>query len=356
MVYVNRGKLPLIKNKIIHNSNIDFYIRDEEYGKAASILFEQQLIKWNLLKERYDALDDVKIQEFRFDRFKIKVQYNPGRIKSSCAKTDDISINNRVCFLCIENLPEPQQGILLADKYLLLCNPFPIFPKHFTISSLQHEPQNITSHIEGMLELTKHLSSNCSLIYNGPACGASAPDHFHFQAGSKNYISIENDYHQLKNEYGNFILDDKELMVTSVDDGLRRFLVIESMEEKKIINAFKIFYKFYMEISSVSTEPMFNIISTYNTEYGWSMIIFLRDKHRPELFYSEGDEKLLISPAAIDLGGLLIAPCKKDFEKINKDLIKKVFMEVSLNKDVFKKLNKILDKKLNNYSINPEGV
>jgi hypothetical protein len=336
----------LIKNKIIHNSDIDFYIREEEYGKAVSILFEQQLVKWNLLKERYDALDDVKIKEFRFDESKIKVQYNPGRIKSSSAKTDDVSINNRACFLCVENLPDPQQGILLADKYLLLCNPFPIFSKHFTISSVQHEPQFILNHLEGMLEITKQLSSEYSLIYNGPACGASAPDHFHFQAVRKNSMPIEDDYHQLKNEYGRFILEDEELMVTSVDDGVRRFLIIESTKEKKIIKAFKIFYKAYAEISSTSTEPMFNIISTYNAEYGWSLILFLRDKHRPELFFSKGEDRLLISPAAVDLGGLLIAPREKDFERINKDLIKKIFNEVSLNGNSFNSLNKTLKEKL----------
>lgn len=336
----------MIKNKIIHNSDIDFYIREEEYGKAISILFEQQLKKWSLLKERYDALDDVKIKEFRFDGSKIKVQYNPGRIKSSSAKTDDVSINNRTCFLCVENLPDPQQGILFTDKYLLLCNPFPIFPQHFTISSAQHEPQFILNHLEGMLEITKQLSSDYSLIYNGLACGASAPDHFHFQAVRKNSMPIEDDHHQLKNEYGKYILEDEELMVTSVDDGVRRFLIIESTKEKKIIKAFKIFYKAYAEISSTSTEPMFNIISTYNAEYGWSLISFLRDKHRPELFFSKGEDRLLISPAAVDLGGLLIAPREKDFERINKDLIKKIFNEVSLNDNSFNSLNKILKEKL----------
>jgi hypothetical protein len=337
----------LIKNKIIHNNDIDFYIREEEYGKAISILFEQQLKKWSLLKERYDALDDVKIKEFRFDGSKIKVQYNPGRIKSSSAKTDDVSINNRTCFLCIENLPDPQQGILLADKYLLLCNPFPIFPQHFTISSEQHEPQFILNHLEGMLEITKQLSSDYSLIYNGPACGASAPDHFHFQTVRKNSMPIEDDYHQLKNEYGKFILDNEKLMVTSVDDGLRRFLVIESTEMKKNIKAFKIFYKAYAEISSTSTEPMFNIISTYNAEYGWSLILFLRDKHRPELFYKEGDDKILISPATVDLGGVLIAPQEIDFKRIDKILIRKVFKEVSLNDEAFLKLNKKLEEIFN---------
>ncbi len=297
------------------------------------------------LKERYDTLDDVKIKEFRFNGFKIKVQYNPGRIKSSSAKTDDVSINSRECFLCVENLPEPQQGILLIDKYLLLCNPFPIFPQHFTISSVKHEPQNIIGHVKEMLEITKHLSSGYSLIYNGPACGASAPDHFHFQAIRKNFMLIEDEYHQLKNEYGKFILEDEELMVTSVDDGLRRFLVIESTEMKKIIKAFKIFYKIYDEISSVSTEPMFNMISTYNTEYGWNLILFLRDKHRPELFYGKGNNRLLVSPAAVDLGGVLIAPREIDFEKITKDLIKKIFTEVSLNNNAFLKLNRMLEEK-----------
>jgi len=335
----------LIEDKILHIRDIDSYINEYDYAKAASILFKQQLLKWALLKERYDTLDDVKIKEFQFDGFKIKAQYNPGRIKSSSAKTDDVSINNRECFLCIENLPEPQRGILLADKYLLLCNPFPIFPQHFTISSILHEPQKIIDHIEGMLKLTKHFSSGYSLIYNGPACGASAPDHFHFQAGSKNLMLIEDDYHQLKNEYGKFILDDEELIVTSVDDGLRRFLAIESTETKKIIKAFKIFYKVYAEISSTSTEPMFNIISTYNAEYGWSLLLFLRDKHRPEIFHSKGDNKLLISPAAVDFGGLLIAPREKDFERINKNLINKILNDVSLNDNSFNRLNTILEEK-----------
>ena len=335
----------MIKNKILYNSKIDHYINEGDYTRAASVLFEQQLLKWHLLKVRYDALDDVKTKEFLFDGFKIKVQYNPGRIKSSSAKTDIVSINNRECFLCVENLPAPQQGILLAGKYLLLCNPFPIFPEHFTISSVQHEPQNIIDHLEGMLEFTKHFSSGFSLIYNGPTCGASAPDHFHFQAVRKNFMSIEDDYHQLKNEFGKFILDEEELMVTSVDDGLRRFLVIETTEMKKNIKAFKIFYKVFTEISSTNTEPMFNIISTYNTENGWSLIIFLRDKHRPDLFYSNGADKLLISPATVDLGGILIAPREKDFEKINKDLIKKIFSEVALNNNAFLKLNMMLEEK-----------
>jgi hypothetical protein len=159
-------------------------------------------------------------------------------------------------------------------------------------------------------------------------------------------MPIEDDYHQLKNEYGKYILEDEELMVTSVDDGLRRFLIIESTKEKKIIKAFKIFYKVYAEITSPSSEPMFNIISTYNAEYGWGLIFFLRDKHRPELFFSKGEDRLLISPAAVDLGGLLIAPRKKDFERINKDLIEKIFNEVSLNDNSFNSLNTILKEKL----------
>jgi hypothetical protein len=135
-------------------------------------------------------------------------------------------------------------------------------------------------------------------------------------------------------------------MVTSIDDGLRRLLIIESTKEKKIIKMFKIFYKVYAEISFSNAEPMFNIISTYNSEYGWSLIFFLRDKHRPELFFSKGEDRLLISPAAVDLGGLLIVPRERDFERINKDLIKKIFNEVSLNDNSFNSLNKNLKEKL----------
>ncbi len=337
----------MIKTKIIQNPNIDFCLDTADYTKAAIILFDEQTAKWQLLKERYDKLNSVKIEEYAFKGFKIKTQYNPGRITSSSAKTDKASISMRDCFLCVNNLPKPQQGILIDKKYLLLCNPFPIFPKHFTISSVKHVEQRIIGNIKFLLKLNKWFSEKFTIIYNSAACGASAPDHFHFQMGTKNFMPIEDEFHQLKNEFGKFILDNEELCISSVDDGLRKFLLIESQNDKNIIKSFKIFYSIYEKLSELQTEPHLNIISKYNPEFGWSMIIFLREKHRPDLFYNNDNERFLISPAAVDLGGLLIVPRKKDFIRMNGKVISKIFREVSLNNQKFLILNGLLKKKFN---------
>ena len=121
----------------------------------------------------------------------MKVQFNPGRYISTSAKVDEKSINDRKCFLCPANLPEEQKGILYEEEYLILGNPFPIFPEHFTIPNINHVPQQIKNNFPLMLKLTKDLSKHYVVLYNGPKCGASAPDHFHFQAGTKNFMPIE---------------------------------------------------------------------------------------------------------------------------------------------------------------------
>ena len=320
---------------ILSDSKIENLISQNNYAAAADHLFSSQQSSWELLKKNYDALKDVQIKSFWFDGFKINVQFNPERMKSTAAKVDEKSISNRKCFLCIDNLPEEQKGIILSDKFLLLCNPYPIFPKHFTISSLKHAPQRINENIESLLELTKQLAQGFTLVYNGPACGASAPDHLHFQVGTKLFMPIENDIQQMKNDYG-IIIDEKDKVnISLINDGLRRLIFIESTDSSKIRSAFLKILSVYENLSVYSGEPMMNIISSYDEEIGWSLIIFIRSKHRPECFYREGSEKILLSPAAIDLGGVLVSPREEDFIKIDKTLLEIIFNEVSFEKEKF---------------------
>jgi len=188
------------------------------------------------------------------------------------------------------------------------------------------------------------------LIYNGPQCGASAPDHLHFQAGTKYFMPIEDDFQSIKNEFGDTVLDNEELTLTAVDDGLRRFISLESNDDKILLKAFNNFYDIYNELNNNDGEPMINLICNYDEEFGWRVIIFLRSKHRPSHYYLEGENQIMLSPAAIDLGGVCIVPVEKDFEKIDKRLIKEIIGEVSLNKDSFvhiaSALKKILPGKL----------
>lgn len=339
--------MKLLEEKIFKNSEIEFFIDNNDYSSATDYLFNSQLSGWSLLKNNYEALVNVQTKSFWFDGFKLKIQFNPERIKSTSAKVDEDSIKNRKCFLCMENLPAEQKGILLPDDFILLCNPYPILPQHFTLSTIEHKPQQISKSFEELLELTKLLSPKYSLVYNGPSCGASAPDHLHFQAGTKNFIPIENDIQQMKNDFGRIIQEKESITTSFIDDGLRKIIFIESTDQKEIEKTFHSIYNIYEKQSMIQPEPMMNIVCSFDLEFGWSVIIFLRKKHRPEVFYKDEPEKLLISPAAIDLGGIVVTPREEDYQKIDKDILDQIFNEVSLDEKKFSQLEKDLKRELN---------
>ena len=285
----------------------------------------------------------LKTKTFWFDGFKIKIQLNKDRIYSTSAKVDVDSIKDRSCFLCEENLPEEQKGIKLLDNYLLLCNPYPVFPEHFTIVTANHKAQEISSSFSDFVMLAKLFSDNFTVIYNGPQCGASAPDHLHYQAGTKYFMPVENDFHSIKKEFGDTVFNSEELTITALDDGLRRFFSIESTDDKILI---KVFNSIYNQLENTNGEPMMNLICNYDEENGWRLIIFLRSKHRPSHYYMEGENRIIFSPAAIDLGGVCILPVESDFYKIDKELLISSFNEVAISVNDFEtlivKIKKIL--------------
>jgi hypothetical protein len=330
--------MKLVEQKILKDSEIEKYLTNGAYSSAIEFLFKSQLKNWELMKKNYESLKSVQTKSYWFSGFKINVQFNPGRIKSTSADVDESSIKNRKCFLCLENLPGEQKGILLPGNFILLCNPYPIFNRHFTISSLNHHPQRISENFESFLEISRFLSTNYTLIYNGPECGASAPDHLHFQAGTKSAMPVEDDIQQMKNDFGKIIKEDEAVSVSLIDDRLRKIIFIESIDKIKLIETFDSFYKTYRELLSAKLEPMLNILCSYDEDYGWKLIIFLRSKHRPEIYYKEDPERLIVSPAAVDLGGLLITPRKEDYERIDEDIVRKIFKEVTLSNQQFSEL------------------
>ena len=332
----------MIYNVIIKNSTIEELLVKADFAEAAKQLLENQKATWKQLRDGYESLKQIKTKTFQFDGFTMKLQFNPGRYISTSAKVDEKSINERKCFLCPANLPEEQKGILCENEYLILGNPFPIFPEHFTIPNINHIPQQIRSNFPLMLKLSKDLSKHYVVVYNGPKCGASAPDHFHFQAGTKNFMPIMNDFHQLKNEYGELLFESDEITISAIDDGIRRIISLESMNSEKLAEVFDKLYEIYSSVSGNNEEPMMNIISSYwesipseEEEFGWSVIVFLREKHRSSHYFAEGDEKILLSAASIDLGGVCITPLEKDFERMTKEKLTEILSEVCLNKNKF---------------------
>ena len=308
-------------------------VRQNKFSEAVLLLFKQQSENWKLLKEGQDALSSVKTNKFFFNGYEIHTQFNPLRINSTTANVSAEAVKNRQCFLCIENLPEGQEGIIYKEKYSILCNPYPIFREHLTVSSIEHRPQRIKKSFKDMLLISRDFNNYC-FIYNGPESGASAPDHLHFQACKKESLPINLDYEGLKNEYGEEIVKN-EMTIYAIDDGIRKMLSLESVSAQALVKSFNKIYNSYLLIAKSHVEPMMNIITTCEEETGWRVIIFFRKKHRPDAYFKEDDDNILVSPASIDLGGVLITPLEKDFRKIDKDIISQIFGEVAIGMEEF---------------------
>ncbi|MCX7797240.1 MAG: DUF4922 domain-containing protein [Melioribacter sp.] len=308
-------------------------------------LIQQQENKWKLLKENYESLQSIKTKEFKFNfpselkHFKVIVQYNPNRIKSTIADVSENAIKNRKCFLCTENLPEEQDGLLYNKNFIILVNPYPIFRNHLTISKNKHTPQSIIGHFQEFINLTEALSQNFTLIYNGPRCGASAPDHMHFQAVKKFSLPIEQDIEIITKQKENYFFENDKIKIYFVENYIRKFILLNSKNKGELLYAFKVFLNSFKKISEPKEEPMINIISTFQNDE-WIIIIFPRMKHRPKEFYFEGEEQLLVSPAAIDLGGVIITVREEDFNKINSENIIDIYNQVTLTKEFFEYFKK----------------
>ncbi len=302
-------------------------------------LFERQLGVWQQAKDNYEALSHVAIKNFKLGDVPVKVQFNPARIVSSAAKVDVKSIKERKCFLCGANRPEIQEGVPFYGKkreYTVLVNPFPIFPKHLTIPDVEHVDQIIGcdgERYEDMLSLAEILD-DFVIFYNGPKCGASAPDHMHFQGGNKGFLPVEYDYAILKKR---LIHSCCGASVYAVENYLKSTVAIEADNKEAAVHEFRQIYN-SLVIKDEEKEPMLNILS-------WSVgkgsgkkyisIIFMRDKHRPSHYFAEGDSNILLSPASVDMGGVFITPLEKDFAKISEKNLIEITDEVEIGDDLF---------------------
>lgn len=285
----------------------------------------EQIAEWPQAAGNYAALSDVKVKEFQLRGLTVKVQFNPARMVSSSAKVDAASLKARKCFLCKENRPDVQRGIEWGKCYTILINPFPIFPRHLTIPDRSHTDQLIANRAADMMQLTAELDGY-TVFYNGPRCGASAPDHMHFQAGNSDFLTIgealESANHKVLAEIG-------ENRLSLVDDLALNVFTIDATNYEAGAQLFDRLYK-ALPINEGESEPMMNILC-YTTAAGVRMVVIPRKKHRPSFYGTEGDDCMLISPASVDMGGVFITPRPQDFERINADIIQRIFDELCLN-------------------------
>lgn len=291
--------------------------------------YNQQVSDWNLLAENVGGLAHIKNKTFDFDGTMIAVQHNPQRIKSTIAKTDEFSINQRVCFLCAEHRPSVQKSVKFGN-YEILCNPYPIFKQHFTISHQQHTPQCIEKSFSDLLALSKELPDYV-VFYNGANCGASAPDHLHFQACPAHFLNTVCDYEKLSSKFGKLLYQNKNTKVFAINDGLRTLISIEADKKTEVE---RVFEKIYQSLEYFTEQPpMINLLSTYDND--WQVLIFLRKRHRPSQFFEAGERQIVFSPGAVDMGGVLVLPREKDFEKITSADIVDMLQQVAFEKTDF---------------------
>ncbi len=276
----------------------------------------------------YAALQDIRIREVRFDGYSIYLQCNPKRIVSTGAKVDPASIGERKCFLCQDNLPQEQKGVLYNNEFLVLCNPAPIFDKHLTIAHVEHIPQTIEGFTATFLNLARDVSPGFTVFYNGPKCGASAPDHLHFQACPAGSIPVERDAGaQPKRQLRKTIGSASVYMLTDIG---RAAIVVKGSDVSNVKSSFDRLITAMKYALRTKEEPMMNIICSY-LDGMWRMIVFPRKKHRPDVYFKEGEERVVISPAAIDVGGLIVTPIEKDFNRVDAAMIQKIYDEVLID-------------------------
>ena len=293
-------------------------------------LLERQKNSWPDLALGYAALGSVRAKDLVCNGFSVRIHHNPGRIKSTTARIDQKSIDARPCFLCLANLPGPQMGILYRGDFVVLCNPYPICPEHFTIVHVNHLPQSFAGCIPMFLSMAKDVSPDFNVFYNGPESGASAPDHLHFQATTRGILPVEKE------------IEERDRMIPAgTIDGLplfrarglgREVMIIEGDDCAAIGGALAKIISAMKSALASPVEPRMNLLSSYNGGR-WQVAIFPRQRHRPSVYFLPGDERILISPGLVEMGGIVVTPLEKDFNRVDAELVRKIYGEVSVDEE-----------------------
>ena len=302
---------------------------------SISRFFNRQLEKWDDARHRFRDLKHVETKKLSEE---VRLQFNPARIVSTGAKIDKKTLGERPCFLCEKNRPKEQMSQQIDERFHLLVNPFPILPVHFTIPARKHQPQAIYKNY-GEMHRFLSLHSELMVFYNGPKCGASAPDHLHFQAGTSGILPLQANWQRLSRNLTDIIsLNDEEKIAVVRDFIVPAFVIISKSEESDET----LFHRLYksMPMRGDETEPMMNIIA-WRKEDEYISVVIPREKHRPEAYFAEGDAQVMVSPGALDMSGLIITPREEDFHKLTEESATTILQECGISTE---KMNSIVTK------------
>ena len=308
----------------------------DNYSIQAEALIRQQTETWPMLRDAIAELALAKHKEFSVKGTKVLAQFNPARMVSTSAKVDAATIKQRPCFLCADNLPPEEKGIAFGRRLVILCNPFPVLHNHLVITARDHTPQAIDGNFAVMLDLARALGEDWFVLYNGPRCGASAPDHLHFQACARGDVLLFDDF-------GDILRRDSDDLLETTRFGYRiNLYAFGSVDQRETIDQFEQAMEHLKQVTYSGGEPMMNLIVTYQAGK-WTVFLMPRGKHRPASYHAEGDAKLTVSPAAIDLAGVMVVPQPDHFERITAEDLEHIYAEVTLDSMLFMKWLALLD-------------
>ena len=285
----------------------------ESIFKNLGTILEEQLSVWPAAREAFDNLE--KVQTRKLSSSGLTLQYNPARIVSTTANVNPAGIKERSCFLCSANRPQEQKTIDAGDGFDLLVNPFPILKEHFCVVSREHKPQAFKDCCDKMMQIAQELEPGYMIFYNGPRSGASAPDHLHMQLGRSQGIPLVEKL--IANEP-----TAKDEPVTIQPFGFP-VIVIKGSGSARLLD-----YISRMSIYDGEYEPRMNVIA-FNRNGQVMTAIIPRGRHRPDCFYTTGPGKIMVSPGAIDMSGLIITPREEDFESLSERQILDIYHQVT---------------------------
>jgi hypothetical protein len=317
------------ENRLVSDAALAPYFDSDarDFHARVRALIREQQETWPMLSRATAALDAVQYKPLGVKGSEVFAQFNPARAVSTAAKVDAATIKERPCFLCPASLPAEEKGVEFGANFVALCNPFPVLRDHLVISSREHTPQSVDGHFGVLLDLARELGEEFFALYNGPACGASAPDHLHFQACSRERLPIARDVEA----WGRRAVARGEGLEVFTLPGYRVNVLVARGDAREALSGwFDQTLRRLAAVTQASGEPMLNLVATYGRG-AWTVYLFPRERHRPACYFAEGEARLLVSPGAIDLAGVVVVPDPQHFARITARDLESIFGEVTLD-------------------------
>lgn len=313
-------------------------------------MFACEIASCGRASAHYMQLGHVEKKRCVCDGLEVEIRFNRERVRSVMAEVDAKSLQRRSCFLCPSGLEENQ---LTSDwqsplhngeegHYCIRVNPFPIFEEHYTISAARHEHQAILPHIDDMFLLCEAMP-HYTLFYNGPYCGASAPDHFHFQSIPYNALPLQRMCN--RGEGIRLLRKEKGTTIYKVCRFVRSAYYVTGTSRDCVKEEFLRIYGALPVVDREEWEPRMNLVAWYDAKREeYALLVILRSESRPKCFFAKGEAQVLISPASVEMTGIAIVADADSYERLTGELLEQIVREVSLDSEEIKPIDNMIEK------------